>query len=47
LPVPLSIQPPLPSALFLYGGLPMTTVIGSLRLMRSAVRRDSANGDKP
>ncbi len=41
---PLSIQPPRPLAFSLYGGLPMTTVIGSARFTRFASRRDSASG---
>ena len=40
--LPSSIQPPISAALFLYGGLPMTTVMGWSFLMRFASLRDAA-----
>ena len=42
--LPFSIHPPSPLALSLYGGLPITTVIGSLLLTEFASRRDFATG---
>src|ERR1700730_6705850 len=44
--LPLSTQPPRPLALSLYGGLPITTVIGSALFIWLAERRDAAKGDR-
>src|SRR5215210_8252041 len=44
--LPDSTHPPRPFALSLYGGLPITTVIGSCRLISFACCRDFAIGPK-
>src|SRR2546421_11596577 len=46
LALPASTQPPRFFAFSLYGGLPITTVIGSCLLISFACRRDSAMGPK-